>query len=210
MDAHTLLTAGHLLGVAFGLGGALILDAALLRTLRGASVDSGTVALSRHLSFFVKLGLALLWVTGIGFLVTADGGPAAVFANPKVAAKLAIVIALTLNAVAIEWVALPLVVRNLGRPLLADVSPAGRIGLVVAGAVSAASWVVPFVLGIAKGWNFVVPAADIFAGWLALIFLGTLSGLALTRNGKPPRTTRRVPRVDVVVAPGRRLSAPSA
>ena len=211
MDAHTLLTAGHLLGVAFGLGGALILDAALLRCLRGAPVETGTVALAGHLSRFVKLGLALLWVTGIGFLVTADGGPAAALANPKVVAKLVIVVALTLNAIAIERIALPLVARNRGRALFAGVSPVGRVGLLFAGALSAASWIVPFVLGIARGWNFVVPAGDILAGWLALVCIGMLVGLAVGRS--PGRATlRRVPMQDVVVAPRARarLSAPSA
>lgn len=203
MDTHTLLIAGHLLGLAFGLGGALMLDAALVRKLRGAPVGAGDVALAEHLALFVKTGLVLLWATGTGLLAQHEDGIAGALGMPKVQGKLVIVLALTLNAVVIEGLALPLVARNRGRALFAGVSPGRRAALAASGVLSAASWTAPFVLGLAREWNDVVLLADILAAWLALVLLGSLAAMLLVAR---PGALRRVPPRDVVGAPQRSVS----
>lgn len=202
MDTHSFLLALHILGLAFGLGGALMLDAALVGKLRGAPLTPADVALSCHLSRFVKLGLCLLWLSGSLLIATAQAGPATVLADPKVQAKLVIVVALTLNAVVIERLALPLVARNRGRPLFFGVSPMRRTGLLASGVVSGASWLAPLLLGLAKSWDGRVPAADILAAWLGVI---TLAGLATIVFVSLPRR-RGIPRAAIVGGAQRSVS----
>ncbi|MGP9821175.1 hypothetical protein ACTZWW_14260 [Salinarimonas sp. NSM] len=200
MDPKTLLLTLHVLGVAFGVGGVVMLDVAILKRLR-APVGAGDRALVDHVAVFVRLGLVLLWASGMGILATAPGGPAEVITNPKVQAKLVIVVVLTLNAALVESLALPLVAGNRGRPLLHGVAPARRAIAIAAGAVSCTSWAAAFVLGMARGWNHVVPAADILAAWLALVTVTSLVAAALVVA--LDRLPRRVPAGDVVGAPVR-------
>lgn len=203
MTLGTLLVALHLLGVVFGLGGALMLDAALVKRLRGAPISAGDVALAGHLSLFARLGLGLLWVSGAGLVMLSPDGAASVLSNPKVQAKLFIVTVLTLNAALVERSALPLIYRNRGLPLFTGVSPSRRAAILSIGAVSAVSWAAPFVLGLAREWNRVVPAADILAGWLTAILVGL--GVALALAARPVR--REIPASDVVVRKPRTINA---
>src|SRR5262249_7908232 len=117
MSSNTPLLVLHLLGFAFGVGASTVLDLRLLRLLRGQPVNAHDLELAAVLSVFVRIGLVALWVSGMGFLLRACFLAPELLDNPKLHAKLAIVVVLTLNGILIELVALPLLRRQAGRCL---------------------------------------------------------------------------------------------
>ena len=96
-----LLSLGHLVGLALGMGTTAFLDGGCILSIANRSWDryrafmSG--ALFRCATGFVIIGLALLWLTGIGFLVHYAVFAPEKLANPKIYAKLALVTVLTAN-----------------------------------------------------------------------------------------------------------------
>ena len=190
----SLLLISHLLAVIAGVGGALLLDIYLLRHLRGNVILPGDVAFASFVEKFVKIGLIGVWGSGILILAYAPDGPASVFANPKVQAKLVIVVVLTLNALFIETLALPTLRANVGRCLFDGVGELRQALLITSAAVSSTSWLAPFVLGIAKELNHVIPAKVIVLtyGWVvASAALG--AQIAVHMIYRPDRKHQRQP-----------------
>ncbi len=178
MSSQTLLVALHLIGVAFGIGASTILDLRTLRLLRGGPITEQDLAFAAVLSTFVRIGLVLLLISGLGcllrlWLVTPD-----LLGNPKLHAKLAIVGVLTLNGCLIETIALPLLRRQCGGPLFEGVSYRTQVAVLAMGVVSATSWYLPFLLGVARELNFGPSALTILAAYLALIGIGVAVALA--------------------------------
>jgi hypothetical protein len=171
MELKTAFLVAHVLALTCGVGGALMLDIYLMRHLRGAVIAPQDAAVTRFIAGFVKVGLVGLWASGIAILSIAPEGPASVIENPKVQAKLVVVVILTLNALFIETVALPLVERNVGRHLFDGVGGAEKCLLLAAGAVSSVSWTVPLVLGLARELNNVVPASHLLGLYAAILCL---------------------------------------
>ena len=96
---HTILVLCHILAVALGLGSALLADWIVLRKLAFGTVSQKAAQQLIDLSHGVCAGLALIWITGALLVTdTALNAPASLV-NQKLWAKLAIVAALTLNAV---------------------------------------------------------------------------------------------------------------
>lgn len=175
---HTAMIIFHLAGLVLGVGGAIAVDLLLLRgaMLRRAGADlMDTVTFLSHL---VSAGLAMLWVSGIVLtwrLYTIDPR---VVGNEKIWAKVLIVSFLTIGAVNIHRNILPMVRARLGRPLLADLDNKTLAGWAFAGALSINSWIFPVVLGVAREWNYVVPAGRILDAY-TLSVLVTFVVLAL-------------------------------
>jgi len=137
----------------------------------GISFSAKTGILIVHLvGLGIGIGLALVWLSGIGFLLNYYFYNPVGLANPKVWAKVSIVAVLTLNGVFVHKAILPLIKRNVGRALFDGVSPAMEGVFLASGAVSATSWYVPLVLGALPEINYVVSAQTILA-----IYAGILS-----------------------------------
>lgn len=68
MSKSPLLLA-HLIGVAISVGSVLILDLRLATLLLGRRINSFDVKLIELLTPLVRIGLALLWLSGLGFLL---------------------------------------------------------------------------------------------------------------------------------------------
>jgi hypothetical protein len=168
MEVQTFILIAHLLGVCFGLGGTLILDFRLLGLIKGTAINQNDVVFAQVLSRFVQVGLVLLWASGIAFFSVAPDGPASLMASPKLQAKLVIVIALTLNGILIGGLAVPLIERNIGRPLFDGLSEAQRTILMASAVVSSVSWLTPFVLGSTRAFNMPVSAEQILEVYLAI------------------------------------------
>jgi hypothetical protein len=185
----SLLLIAHLLSVISGIGGALLLDIYLLRHLRGARIIEQDLALVSFIEKFVNLGLFGVWASGIVILASAENGPAAVLQDPKVQAKLVIVVILTLNALVIVGIALPTLRRNLGGHLFDGCSRFDRSLLLSSAIVSTTSWLTPFVLGLARELNHVVPADIILIcyAWL-VIALALGANIMVPYLYKPHRT----------------------
>ncbi|RYB05338.1 Nif11-like leader peptide family natural product precursor [Lichenibacterium ramalinae] len=175
MTPKTILLLFHILGVVFGVGGVLMLDIDLVRLLRGSKVTPQNVDLTKFVSIFVKAGLIVVWTSGLLIIAIAPDGPASVLANPKLQAKLVVVVVLTINALFVETLALPLLVRNVGKPLFHGVDQVRRSVVLGCGAISTLSWVFPVALGLARELNGIVPAQLILLNYTML-----LAGLAIT------------------------------
>ena len=169
MAPKTILLLFHVLGVVFGVGGVLMLDIDLVRLLRGSKVTAQTVALTHFVSRFVKAGLVAVWISGLLIIAIAPDGPASVLANPKLQAKLVVVVVLTVNALFVETLALPLLVRNVGKPLFEGVDQVRRSVVLGCGAISTLSWLFPVALGLARELNGVVPAQLILIDYSLLL-----------------------------------------
>ena len=178
MSSQTVLLALHLIGLAFGIGASTILDLRTLRLLYGRPVSEQDLAFAEVLSTFVRIGLLLLLISGLGLLLRLWLSDPALLANPKLHAKLTIVGMLTLNGFLIETIALPLLRRQCGRPLFEGVCYRTQVAVLAMGVVSATSWYLPFLLGIARELNFGPSALTILSAYLALICLGVVAALA--------------------------------
>ena len=176
MTFKTVLLIVHILGVVLGVGGVLMLDAHLLRHLRGARILAQDVKLTWFISLFVKAGLITVWVSGLVIIAIAPDGPAAVLANPKLQAKLVVVVVLTINALFVETLALPLMHGNVGKPLFHGVDQIRRSVILGCAAISTLSWLYPIALGVARELNGVVPAQFILTDY-ALLLAGLATGM---------------------------------
>ncbi|TCD11287.1 hypothetical protein [Oricola cellulosilytica] len=181
----------HLLAVIFGVGGALILDIYLLRHIRGRVIRGQDVEFVNFMSALVKTGLIAIWATGIIILSIAPDGPASVLSNPKVQAKLVIVVVLTLNSLFIETVALPLIRNNVKHPLFHNVSSFQQTAILSFGAISTVSWMTPFVLGLTPELNTVVPAHVILGVYATLVGATALATQFLVSFMYRPRSSQR-------------------
>lgn len=184
---QTCILAVHLLGCAFGIGASTILDLRVLALLSGRKITAEDVALARLLAIFVRGGLALLWLSGLCFLARYWILTPELLGNPKLHAKIAIVLALTLNGLLIEFWALPLLVRQQGRALFDGLPRRSQVAALAAGAVSATSWYTAFTLGIFRELNFVAPGWLILAIYLALIALACGTAALVCRAFYRPR-----------------------
>ena len=97
--------------------------------------------------------------------------------TPKLFSKLAVVSMLTLNALVIGGIAMPLVQRNIGRSLL-DLPLSRQFGCACVGAVSSTSWLIALAMGESKvlaasGWNVFVELVPL--AYLASLLVATLT-----------------------------------
>ena len=125
-------------------------------------------------SWFASIALAALWISGLTVIIMDIGFDLEqLAAKPKLLAKLTVVMVLTINSLALHWVAFPRFYQPHTDALRAATLPA------VFGAVSAASWIYAAFVGIAK------PLAEVFGysgfiGLFALLLLGAISLALIT------------------------------
>ncbi|GJD60627.1 hypothetical protein [Methylobacterium frigidaeris] len=171
----TLLVALHLLGLCFGLGGATMLDFWILRWMRWGSLPGEIARIFLFVSKVVSVGLGLLWLSGLGFLAVYALESPEKLDNPKLWAKIVVVLALTINGLVIHAVVLPGVLRDIGRPMLDGVSGMRTGIFLVSGAVSGVSWYTAFALGLMRELNGRVPAGLLLALWVAGVMTASLA-----------------------------------
>lgn len=87
----------HLVGVAFGVGGAWILDALLIFHLKKNIITKDKLHFINFTSKIVLIGLSVLWVSGLSFLIHYFLFSPENLTNQKVWAKVFIVFTLTVN-----------------------------------------------------------------------------------------------------------------
>lgn len=189
IEPRTALLILHAIGFALGLGVAIFLDVHMLRALKGQRrVDETDLALLRTGSMLVAAGLALLWLSGLGLTWLAWERNPAFLGNPKLHAKLAIVLALTLNGVVLHRVARPHVAAQLGRGLFEGHGPKRQALLLACGAVSIVSWGAAFLLGMVRELNFTTPAGTILGAYaMALLAALALALRVASLGGAPGR-----------------------
>lgn len=195
----SILSLGHLVGLVLGLGTTLYLDGGCVLSIAGRSWDGYRSFMSGSLFGFatryVIVGLAILWITGCGFLIHYAVFSPEKLANPKIYAKLALVSVLSINGYLLHHHVLRRVaeMKDCGHLLTSRV---GRLCL-LSGAVSAASWTGAFLLGALPVLNNKVSFFMLVAIWAVFVLVAYLSAkgfIVLFGHREPQRNGHlRVP-----------------
>lgn len=165
----TLFVAGHLIGLAFGFGGALTLDIIALRYFYLERITNEKLVLFHFIARLVTLGLAILWITGLAFLWIYWWSQPELLANPKVWAKVVIVIVLTVNGYFLHHKVFPILVRNLGHHMFHRVTVDEKAMMFTFCSISIISWGFPLVLGVAGSLNFTTGMENILAFYFLML-----------------------------------------
>ncbi len=164
------LSFGHLVGLVLGLGTTVYLDGGCFLSIARRSwsgyLDFMSGALFKIATKYVVVGLAILWVSGCGFLIHYSVFSPEKLANPKLLAKFAVVSVLTLNGYLLHYHVLKRVadLRECGRLLRSRVGPL----CLFSGAVSSASWITAFLMGALPVLNNTVGFTVFVLGWAGL------------------------------------------
>lgn len=159
----------HLLACVFALHDVLQADWRLLWG-RLAREDLAAVRLRVHRS------LIALWLTGLAVVAIDLGGtPAMLAAKPKIAAKLVVVLALTLNGIVLNRQAFPLLASGV------RLSRARLRWVMGCGALSSSSWLFAAFLGLARPLAQ-VPLPELLQLYLWVAGTAVASGLLLGRT----------------------------
>jgi len=163
----------HLLGLVLGIGGLVVGDVLIFRILKTDKVSKGEVDALNFVGRFVTTGLALLWLSGIGFLLFYAVFSQETLGNPKIWAKVLIVSVLTLNGFFIHRFILPQLQSNIGKALFSGQNSLADL-LIVPGAVSVVCWGIAFVMGAAPALNFSVSGITIINVCVMLLAAGII------------------------------------
>ena len=132
-----------------------------LRLLAKFSQDKVRIAPpNEFVTRIVMLALLMLYVTGGAIVWHGLGQRADYLENPKLQAKILLVVVLTINAFILHKVTFPRLAR--GRRVVRW-NAADWVVVAVPVAVSNFLWMFTAFLGIARPWNFAIPASEIFA-----------------------------------------------
>lgn len=192
LDAQAVRTAlmlMHVAGLLLGFGFTLFMDFFMLGRLYARPMDATDLHILEFGSRWVSFGLALLWISGIGFLVLYGFAMPEKLGNPKIWAKLAIVCILTINGFYLHGAVLPAMRARQGAPLLAGLPLSQAFPFIAAGSISFAGWSFPTLFGLVSQLNFSVPAAALFAAFVAsaAALMGALAVMHLAANLRPRR-----------------------
>ena len=166
----------HLIACCVALGLVLMSDLAMVKRLLNGDAREDP----EHLDYLQKVvsgALAVLWLTGIAVIsldATEKGWE--YFLNPKLQAKVAIVLLLTVNGFFLHRSILPLMKKT---GSLLDLPLDHRFLAMFSGAVSAVSWFYAALLGIGRPLNWVYSLTELLAAYPVLIAGGFLGMLLL-------------------------------
>lgn len=192
----TLLVGVHLIGLCFGLGGATMLDFWILRWMRWGGLPPEIGRIFLFVSKVCTVGIGLLWLSGLGFLAIYAAEAPEKLQNPKLWAKITVVVVLTLNGLVIHGAILPGILRDIGRPMLDGISGKRTGVFLVSGAVSGVSWYAAFALGLMRELNGTVSYGVLIGLWLAAVAAASVGAYTLwlhlrewsaLRRGEPGR-----------------------
>lgn len=181
----------HFIGLGLGLGTATFLDLLMVRFMVWGTITRSQAQAFNFGTRVVTAGLVVLWITGLLLLFHYLAFEPVKLANPKIWAKLSIVVVLTGNAFFLHAVILPIVKRQVSHTLFTGTTMPERIQMVCAGALSLVSWYVPVALGAVPQFNFSVSAQQIWLGYCCLVVAAMVVsclGLFLLRRDANFRT----------------------
>jgi hypothetical protein len=183
-----LLVFGHLLAASMALGAIVATD---LRLLSKLSQDKVRIAPpNEFVARIVMVALLLLYVTGGAIVWHGLGVRADYLENPKLQAKILLVVLLTLNAFLLHHVTFPRLARGrrVARWHLSD-----WIVVAVPVATSNFLWMFVAFLGIARPWNYSMPMRDILeiaAALYIVVLVGVFIILAMAARKVEPDSRR--------------------
>ena len=187
----------HFVGLALSIGSLFILDLRFATLLIGRQVRHFDIVLAQRFAPAVKLGLVLLWTSGLGLLFESAVKAPHLLADPKLQAKVIIVVILTINGILVEKLCLPAISRSEGRGLFASLTRVARFQLITIAGISYVSWYFAALLAVANkvDINLAADAATILQCYGYTLAVAVALGVL---------TVRRIPRS--VAASGLELS----
>jgi hypothetical protein len=171
---HTILKFTHIISLALGVGGAIIADLFVIGLLNKA-ITRQELRLLENLEKFVFVGLMLLWISGVGFFVEYQLFNPEKLSNPKILAKLTIVMIVTLNGLLFHMFFHNRVFRE--GLVIVKLPPLTYYSLILFGTISSFSWIGAMTLGAVSQLNDIFPYVHIMVGYLAIVACGMISGM---------------------------------
>lgn len=153
MDLHNFLIILHIIGTAFGAGGATVSDALFFRSVRDHAFQEEELIFLKTVSKIVWLGLIVLIASGIGFLVLGyyGGYLDQLLNSSKLQAKLTVVAIIAMNGFVFHKRIFPIFRKFQNTDLTSDAFRRhGRL-IFSAGAISIVSWYTALILGAWRG-----------------------------------------------------------
>lgn len=175
VEPRSVLRMVHLVGLCLGFGTAMMLDGGALLWIRAGRAPAYAPELLGVGSRLVLVGFALLWASGIALTALAVNADPAFLQSPKLWAKVAVVSALTANAMVLHAHVLPPFAQSMGRTLDGQWRGPERALFVASGAVSSASWLLAFALGVLREWNHTSHFGSILVLWLVGILTAAIA-----------------------------------
>ncbi|MBA4782357.1 MAG: hypothetical protein H2045_03975 [Rhizobiales bacterium] len=178
----TFLKIMHLSGLMAGFGGALYTDYLMISGGILRPLKPQTLIEVKRLSRVVTWGLVLLWISGAALAYEAYLTNEVFLENEKFWAKMVMVVILTLNGFFVHYVVLREAERSINKRLLIDSPLPVLVLLAATGLISFVSWTLPFILGKASEFSYVLPFGLFMSVWLILVLsavAGVLSLVAL-------------------------------
>lgn len=172
--AKSMLRLFHFAGLALGLGAATVLDLIVLRFFMMRRVSTNGCEIFHFCANLVLVGIAMMWITGIGFLLFYQFYDPDLLMNEKIWAKVAIVGILTLNGVFVHRFISPFITDRTGHMLMEGIPLQRKLALITVGTLSFVSWYGPLAIANLPQLNFSVPMLQIlavYAGILAAILV---------------------------------------
>lgn len=169
----------HLIACCVAIGLVLTSDIAMVKQLlKGEGAKQCSEHLE-HLKNVVGFSLLVLWISGIA-IIALDASSAGMqyFLNPKLQAKISIVVLLTINGVVLHNLVLP-ALQKTGSLLKLPVSM--RNLAIVSGALSGVSWFYAALLGVGRPLAWKYSLVELMAAYPVMIVGGALAMLALTK-----------------------------
>ncbi|HEF4762924.1 TPA: hypothetical protein SAN82_005401 [Pseudomonas putida] len=177
----------HLVACCVAIGLVLTSDIAMVRDLlKRKAFTEHDHAHMESLQRSVVWALIALWVTGTAIIgIDYLGKGTEYFMNPKLHAKVIIVVLLTYNGVLLHNLVLP-ALKKAGSLLELDFS--ARMLALFCGALSAVSWMYAAMLGVGRPLAWKYSLTELLTAYPVLIVLGFLTMLTLTQWAKRQNT----------------------
>ncbi len=179
MEITLLITLFHIIGVALGVGGATVSDLLFFRALADKKISRDELNLLHTLSYVLWAGLAILFLSGIGFITAqvVATGTSTYLVSAWFWAKMTIVFLLFCNALAMHNFIFPFMQAQVGERLDHAVIKPKTWLFATTGVVSILSWYSAMVLGVTRGLD--LPYLYIINLYLVLLVFGILVAYVL-------------------------------
>lgn len=173
----------HLIACCVAIGLVLTSDVAMVKQLlKGDASGHHDDAHMESLQKTVVLALWALWITGIGIVgIDYAGKGMEYFLNPKLQAKIGIVVLLTFNGFVLHSAVLP-ALKKAGSIL--NLSFSLRMLALFSGALSAVSWFYAAMLGVGRPLAWKYSLVELLAAYPVLIVGGFATMVLLTAYAK--------------------------
>lgn len=181
MDIHTILILFHLLGFAFGVGGATASDLTFVRSTKGGSVSLSEYNIIKTLSRLIWASVIILVLSGSGlmWLEYANTGSLERLSWSFFQIKLIAFAILVINGLVFHSYVFPLLKSTLGQSFIDEAIKRKYWLFALTGAISIVSWYTAF-LSVALSTLFnQLPLLLLLTGYLLLIAGGAMSAFAV-------------------------------